>query len=79
MRGRVRYANSGRRRILVTDGHEAEARAAQLRKRPNRFGVFCLRVLGFRGAIAPPMGQGARAAGPSHLHPVHHEHPTPGE
>jgi hypothetical protein len=76
--GRLRYANSGRRRILVTDGHEAQAKAAQRRKRPNRIGLFILRMLGFRGGVLPPMDQGA-AHGPSHLHPVHHEHPAPGE
>ena len=77
MSGRLRYANYGRRRILVTDGHEAEAKAAQRRKRPNRIGLFILRMLGFRGRVLPPMDQGRH--GPSRLHPVHHdEHPAPG-
>ncbi len=76
--GRVRYAGYGRRRILVTDGHEAEAKAAQLRKRPNRIGLFFLRVLGFRGEVAPPKGQGGHT-GPSHMHPAHHENSAPGE
>jgi hypothetical protein len=75
--GRVRYAGYGRRKILVTDGHEAEAKAAQLRRRPNRIGLFFVRLLGFRGVIAPPPAQGGHA-GPSHEHPVHHEHPIPG-
>ena len=50
--GRVRYAGYGRRKILVTDGHEAEAKAAQLRKRPDRIGPFFLRLLGFRDVVA---------------------------
>jgi hypothetical protein len=72
--GRVRYA--GPRRIRVTDGHEAEAKAAQLRKRPNRIGLFFLRVLGFRSEVPPPTGPRAHAR-PSHEHPVHSEHPAP--
>jgi hypothetical protein len=71
-RVRVRYANYGRRRILVTDGHEDQAKAAQLRKRPNRIGVFFLRLLGFRGRVAPPKAQVGHV-GPSHMHSVHHE------
>ena len=55
MSGRVQYA--GPRRIRVTDGHEADAKAAQLRKRPNRTGLFFLRMLGFRGEVAPPSDQ----------------------
>jgi hypothetical protein len=80
MSGRVRYAGYGRRKILVTDGHEAEAKAAQLCKRPNRVGVFFLRVLGFRGEVevAPTIHQGGHT-GPSHMHPLHHEHSAPGE
>lgn len=76
----MRYANYGRRRILVTDGHEAEAKAVQRRKRPNRVGLFVLRMLGFRGGVLPPTDRGAH--GPSHLHPVHpvhREHPAPSE
>jgi hypothetical protein len=64
--------------MRLTDGHEAEAEQAQLRKRPNRLGLFFLRVLGFRGEVAPPTVQGGHA-GPSHKHSVHHEHSTPGE
>jgi len=67
----------GRRRILVTDGHEAEARAAQLRKRPNRVGLFCLRVLGFRKEVTPPTRQRVHAR-PSHMHRIRHEHSAPG-
>jgi hypothetical protein len=73
--GRARYANQAHK-VRVTDGHEAEAKAAQLRKRPNRIGLFFLRVLGFRGQVAPPMSQTGHT-GPSHEHPGHHEHPVP--
>ena len=73
--GRARYANQAHK-IRVTDGHEAAAKAAQLRKRPNRIGLFFLKVLGFRGQVAPPMGQRGHV-GPSHEHPGHHEHSTP--
>ena len=76
VKGRVRYAGYGRRKILVTDRHEAEAKAAQLRRRPNRIGLFFLRLLGFRGVAAPPTGQ-RRHSGPSHEHPVHHDHSAP--
>jgi hypothetical protein len=75
MIGRVRY---GPRGIPVTDGHEAEAEAAQLRKRPNRLGLFFLRVLGFRGEVAPPTSLGGHA-GPSHQHPVPHDDSVSGE
>jgi hypothetical protein len=74
MSGRLRY---GLRGIPITDGHETEARAAQLRKRPNRLGRFVLRVLGFRGEVTLPAGQGGQT-GPSHEHPVHHPHSAAG-
>ena len=66
---------SASRGILITDGHEAEAEAAQLRKRPNRIGLYFLRVLGFRGEVAPPTAKSGHT-GPSHKHPVHHEQST---
>jgi hypothetical protein len=72
---RVRY---GPRRIRITDEHEAEAVAAQRRKPPNRFGLFCIRLLGWRGEVPPPLGQPGHP-GPPHHHPVHHEHPTTGK
>ncbi len=78
MSGRVRYAGYGRRKILVTDGHEAEAKAMQLRKRPNRIGLFFLRTLGLGGEVGPPAGQRGHS-GPSHMHPVHREHSEAGE
>jgi hypothetical protein len=73
MAERARYANQAHK-IRVTDGHEAEAKAAQLRKRPNRIGLFFLRMLGLRGQVTPPTGRGGHA-GPSHEHRVHDEHP----
>jgi hypothetical protein len=39
------------RPIWFSDAHEAEAKEAQLRKRPNRFGTWVLRRLGFKGEI----------------------------
>jgi hypothetical protein len=38
----------------VTGGHEAEAKAAEQAKRPNRFGLFVLRLLGYKGKPPPP-------------------------
>jgi hypothetical protein len=73
--GRTRYANQAHK-VRVTDGHEARAKAAQLRKRPNRVGLFLLKMLGFRGQVAPPMEQTGHG-GPSHEHAGRHEHPTP--
>jgi hypothetical protein len=35
----------------VTGGHEAEAEAAERAKKPNRFGMWVLRLLGFRGDV----------------------------
>ena len=37
----------------VTGGHEAEAKAAERAKIPNRFGLFVLRLLGFKGSTDP--------------------------
>jgi hypothetical protein len=70
--GRARYANQAHK-IRVTDGHEADAKAAQLRKRPNRIGLFFLKVLGFRGQVTPPTGQRGHV-GPSHEHAGQHDH-----
>jgi hypothetical protein len=75
VRGRTRYANQAHK-VRVTDGHEAEAKAAQLRKRPNRVGLFLLKMLGLRGQVAPPTDHRAHV-GPSHEHAGHHEHATP--
>ncbi len=38
----------------VTGGHEAEAEAAERAKKPNRFGMWVLRLLGFRGNVGDP-------------------------
>jgi hypothetical protein len=35
--------------VHVTNGHEAEAKTAELAKKPNRFGMLILRLLGFKG------------------------------
>jgi hypothetical protein len=45
----------------VTGGHEAEAKAAQKAKRPSRFGVFVLRLLGYRGGAPRPTKKRARS------------------
>jgi hypothetical protein len=37
----------------VTGGHEAEAKAAERAKKPTRFGLFVLRLLGYKGSAAP--------------------------
>ena len=37
----------------VTGGHEAEAKAAERAKEPNRFGLFVLRLLGYKGRAEP--------------------------
>ena len=44
---RARSRESGPQGSRETDGHEAQARAAQLRKRPNRIGLLFLKALGF--------------------------------
>jgi hypothetical protein len=72
---RSRYANQAHK-IRVTDGHEAEAKRAQSRKRPNRIGLSFLRALGFRGQVTPPTDQKGRV-GPSHEHPLHKGHSRP--
>jgi hypothetical protein len=59
----------GPRGIWFSDEHEAEAKEAQLRKQPSRFGTWVLRRLGYRGEI----GERAPDAQPHHSHerPVH--------
>jgi hypothetical protein len=37
---------SGVVRVRTTNGHEAEAKAAQMKKKPSRIGTFVLKVLG---------------------------------
>jgi hypothetical protein len=38
----------------VSGGHEAEAKAAQEAENPNRFGLWVLRKLGYRGPTPTP-------------------------
>ncbi|MGA3146985.1 MAG: hypothetical protein ABSF33_05850 [Acidimicrobiales bacterium] len=35
--------------VRVTSGHEAEAKAAELAKKPNRLGMFIVKLLGYQG------------------------------
>jgi hypothetical protein len=39
------------RNYHVTGEHEAEAKAAQRKKKPNRLGRLILRLLGFKGSV----------------------------
>lgn len=55
------------RNYHVTGGHEAEARAAQMAKEPNRLGLVLLRLLGLR-ASPPQARRPVRSASPSHEH-----------
>lgn len=54
------------RNYHVTGGHEAEAQAAQRRKKPSGIGLFALRVLGFKGSVKQLPD--ARRATPNHMH-----------
>ena len=47
----ARKWRGGPRGIWFSDEHEAEAKAAQLRKPPSRFGRWVLRHLGYGGEI----------------------------
>jgi hypothetical protein len=40
--------------VRVTSGHEAAAKEAEMTKKPNRFGMFVLKLLGFRGRPPRP-------------------------
>jgi hypothetical protein len=66
MSSRVRRAA---RRIMVTDGHEAQAMAELRRRRHSRVGRFFLELVGW--PVAPSQEQVGHA-GPSHQHPVRH-------
>jgi hypothetical protein len=35
--------------VRVTHGHEAEAKAAEMAKKPNRLGIFIVKLLGGKG------------------------------
>jgi hypothetical protein len=65
--GRVRTAP---RRIIITDEHEAEAKAELLRKHHSRIGLFFLRLVGW--PVARPVDR-ARYSTPPHQHAVHHD------
>ncbi len=56
--GRMLGENYGRgytgRSYHVTGGHEAEAEEAEREKKPNRFGMFVLRLFGGKGKPLPP-------------------------
>lgn len=51
LHGVVRKWRGGPRGIWYSDEHEAEAKQAQLHKRPSRFGTWILRHLGYKGEI----------------------------
>jgi hypothetical protein len=70
MSGRVRR---GPRRIIVTDGHEADALAALRGKRHSRIGRFFLELVGW--PVARPLTQAGHSS-PTHLRRVHDEHPN---
>ncbi len=59
------YGNYGRgytgRSFHVTGGHEAEAYKAEMSKKPNRFGMLILRLLGYRGTPPPPSSEDHRS------------------
>jgi hypothetical protein len=65
----ARKWRGGPRGIWYSDEHETEAKEAQLRKPPSRFGTWVLRHLGYRGEI----GERAPHAQTRHSHerPVH--------
>jgi hypothetical protein len=48
----------------VTGGHETEAEKAQRAKKPTRFGVFTLRLLGYKGV--PPRQRRIAVRSPRH-------------
>jgi hypothetical protein len=52
----------------VTGQHEDEAKAAEEAKKPNPFGLWLLRKLGYKGSAR-------RAQDPPHHGAPHHPHP----
>jgi hypothetical protein len=54
----------------VTGGHEAEAKAAEQAKKPNRFGLWVLGRLGYKGPDQTPPHQPPHQA-PHHGAPQH--------
>jgi hypothetical protein len=64
----ARKWRGGPRGIWFSDEHEGEAREAQLRKPPSRFGTWILRRLGYKGEIKQHVSQ--EQTRPSHEHSV---------
>jgi hypothetical protein len=46
--------------VRVTRGHEAEAKAAEMAKKPNRLGMFIVRWLGLKSDRTPGAHQPKR-------------------
>lgn len=59
----------------VTGAHEAEAKAAQRDRRPNRLGLLLLKMLGFKGSVPGPQ---FKTVSPSHetTHPLASTRPS---
>jgi len=55
----------------VTGGHESEAKAAQEAKKPNRFGLWIVRKLGYRAPDPTPPHQSPPHQSPPHQSPPH--------
>jgi hypothetical protein len=64
----ARKWRGGPRGIWYSDEHEGEAKEAQQRKPPSRFGTWILRRLGYRGEIQQHLPQ--EQTRPSHEHSV---------
>ena len=58
----------------VSGGHEAEAEAAEQAKKPNRFGMWVLRLLGFRGTAGDDRNTAANDGQPGHSLPDSRQH-----
>jgi hypothetical protein len=65
----VRKWFAGPRGIWYSDEHENEAKEAQLRRPPSRFGRWVLRHLGYRGEIGEPAPRAPNRH--AHERPVH--------
>jgi hypothetical protein len=72
----ARKWRGGPRGIWYSDEHEGEAKEAQLRKPPSRFGTWILRRLGYRGEIQQYVPQ--EQTRPSHEH-SRSGHSNPGQ
>lgn len=68
--GRLRRApGNGGHNVLITDGHEAEAKAAARRKAPTRSGRLIARWLGIKRSL-DPVAEPPHRPHPSHEHAV---------